>query len=119
MALGAYPDVSLADARARRDEARKLLAQGIDPSAQKKAARAASAERAPNSFEVIAREWMEKNITSWAETPPRHIKERLENNLLPWIGERPIAELRPANCSACKADSRSNPPNHLAVVEYP
>ncbi len=76
LALGKYPDISLADARIKRDEARQLLARGVDP----------GAERAANNFEVIAREWLEKNVGKWAETTHRHIKERLENNLsLDWL----------------------------------
>ena len=92
-AIGAYPDVTLADARAKRDEARNLLAQGVDPSAHKKASKAACAERAANCFETVAREWLEKNKGQWAETTYTHIKERLENNLFPWLGERPVAEI--------------------------
>jgi len=57
LSLGVYPDVSLKDARDRRDEARKLLAGGIDPSENRKAAKSARADRASNSFEVVAREW--------------------------------------------------------------
>ncbi|MDN5869719.1 MAG: Arm DNA-binding domain-containing protein [Nitrococcus sp.] len=55
LALGVYPDVSLKDARERRDEARKLLANGVDPAAQRKAQKAARTESASNSFEVVAR----------------------------------------------------------------
>jgi integrase len=93
LSFGAYPDVSLADARERRDEAPKQIAQGIDPSILKKAAKAATAERSANSFETIAREWLEKNKNAWAETTHRHIKERLENNLFPWIGKHPIFDI--------------------------
>jgi len=57
LSLGVYPDVSLKDARDRRDEARKLLAGGVDPSENRKAAKSARADRASNSFEVVAREW--------------------------------------------------------------
>ncbi len=60
LSLGVYPDVRLKDARERRDEARKLLAQGTDPSDNRKAVRTARADRAANSFEVITREWFAK-----------------------------------------------------------
>ena len=60
LSLGVYPDISLKDARARRDEARKLLANGIDPSENRKVQKAAKMERAADSFEVIAREWFAK-----------------------------------------------------------
>ena len=57
LSLGIYPDVGLKDARARRDEARKQVAAGIDPGENRKAIKSARADRAANSFEVIAREW--------------------------------------------------------------
>ena len=58
LSLGTYPDVGLADARARRDGARKQIAAGIDPGEHRKAEKSAGKERAANSFEVIAREWL-------------------------------------------------------------
>ncbi|HEX4650490.1 MAG TPA: Arm DNA-binding domain-containing protein, partial [Granulicella sp.] len=57
LSLGVYPDVNLKKARERREDARKLLADGIDPSANRKATKAATADRAFNSFEVVTREW--------------------------------------------------------------
>jgi hypothetical protein len=60
LSLGVYPDVSLADAREKRDQARKLIAAGTDPSETRKATKAAKLERAANSFEVIARMWLTK-----------------------------------------------------------
>lgn len=93
LALGAYPEVGLKDARERREEARKLLAGGIDPGAQRKAQKAASEARAANSFEVIGREWLEK----WRSTvePAQYAKAlaRAEKNIYPWLGGRPIEEI--------------------------
>ncbi len=60
LSLGVYPEVSLRLARARRDDARKLLAEGIDPSENRKAQKSARADRAANSLEVVAREWHTK-----------------------------------------------------------
>jgi hypothetical protein len=57
LSLGVYPDVSLKQARERRDDARKLVADGVDPSENRKATKATRADRAGNSFEVVAREW--------------------------------------------------------------
>jgi integrase len=91
LAFGVYPETGLKDARDKRDEARKSLAQGIDPSAERKAAK--DAQAGADSFEAIAREWLAKNERRWAETTHRHIKDRLEINLFPWIGARPIAEI--------------------------
>lgn len=93
LALGAYPDVGLKEARACRDEARKLLAQGIDPGARRKAQKAAKAEQAANSFEAICREWLEKRRST--VEPAQHVKTlaRMENDVFPWLGARPIAEI--------------------------
>src|SRR5208282_5541778 len=67
LSLGVYPDVGLKAARARRDEARKLLADGIDPGENRKATKAARADRTANSFEVVAREWFAKYEPTWAK----------------------------------------------------
>ena len=65
--LGVYPHVTLKQARERRDEAKKLLANGIDPSVQRKASNAAVTERAANSFEAIAREWFASFSRKWVK----------------------------------------------------
>jgi integrase len=93
LSLGVYPDVSLKDARERRDEARKLLAGGIDPSEHRKAAKSVRADRAANSFEVVTREWFAKYSTNWAEIHSVRIIRRLERDVFPWIGGRPVAEV--------------------------
>ena len=93
MSLGVYPDVSLKDARERRDAARKLLADGTDPSENRKAQKSARADRAANSFEVVAREWFAKYSASWAKDHGNRILRRLERDIFPWIGGRPVAEI--------------------------
>ncbi|OFZ88023.1 MAG: integrase [Betaproteobacteria bacterium RIFCSPLOWO2_12_FULL_62_58] len=93
LSLGVYPDVGLKDARERRDEARKLLADGIDPSENRKAAKSVRADRAANSFEVVTREWFAKYSTNWAEIHSDRIIRRFERDIFPWIGGRPIAEV--------------------------
>src|SRR5438046_985990 len=65
LSLGVHPDVSLADARDRRDAARRLLSNGTDPSEQRKADKREAAGRAANSFEAVAREWYEKQAKIW------------------------------------------------------
>lgn len=93
LSLGVYPDVSLKDARDRRDAARKLLANGVDPSENRKATKASQADQAANSFEVVAREWYAKQSPAWAETHSEKTLRLLERDIFPWIGGRPIAEI--------------------------
>jgi len=91
LSLGTYPDTGLADARQRRDSARKLLAAGVDPGEHRKAEKAAGAERAANSFEVVAREWLGKR--DWVASYSVKVTAWMENDVFPWIGGRPVAEL--------------------------
>ncbi|MBN3840995.1 integrase arm-type DNA-binding domain-containing protein [Burkholderia sp. Ac-20349] len=93
ISLGVYPDIGLKDARERRDAARKLLANGVDPGEAKKAKKAASQERAANSFEVIAREWFAKYASGWATSHADKIIQRLERDVFPWLGGHPIADI--------------------------
>lgn len=93
LSMGVYPDVPLAKARERRDEARKLLAYGIDPSEHRKATKTARADRAANSFEVVAREWYGKLAPTWNAAHGDRIIRRLERDVFPWIGGRPVAEV--------------------------
>lgn len=91
LAIGTYPDVGLKLARQRRDEARELIAQGIDPSAAKQAAKASRADA--EGFETVAREWFETQRGEWVDSHADKIIRRLERDVFPWIGKRPIAEL--------------------------
>lgn len=95
LSLGVYPDVGLADARTRRDEARKLLASDMDPGEHRKMAKATRAERAANSYEVVAREWFAKQAPSWVKGHADKILKRQEADLFPWLGGRPAAEITP------------------------
>jgi integrase len=101
LSLGTYPDTGLADARDRRDVARKLLAAGADPSEQRKAEKAAGEERGANSFEVVAREWIAKQSGTWVPAHTSRILLRLENDVFPWLGKRPTAEISPREILAC------------------
>jgi len=95
LSFGSYPEISLLDARKRRDDARKLLANGIDPGEVKKAMKASRIESSENSFEVVAREWHNKFKSQWSESHAKTTISRLEKNIFPWIGSRPINELEP------------------------
>jgi integrase len=96
LSLGVYPDVGLRQARERRDEARRLVAAGVDPSAERQAAKAnliAAEQHARDSFELVALEWFQKFTPNWVPTHAHTIIRRLEANLFPWIGSRQIAEI--------------------------
>lgn len=93
LSMGVYPDVGLKEARGRRDEARKLLADGIDPGEHRKVLRAAKIESAANSFEAVAREWFAKHSPNWATTHSDKIIQRLDKDVFPWLGGKPIAEI--------------------------
>jgi len=90
--LGVYPDVSLKAARAKRDDARQKLAHGVDPGEARKAEKVAQA--GGESFEAIAREWHAKFSPGWAASHGDRILRRLENDIFPWLGKRPIAEIK-------------------------
>jgi len=93
LALGTYPDVSLADARERHIAARKLLASGVDPGEHRKATKAARAESLANSFEVIGREWLALKAKEWVDDHYDKQVARLENHAFPYIGKTAISEL--------------------------
>lgn len=101
LAHGTYPEVSLAEARERRDDARKLLAAGTDPGEHKKAEKQAGEDRAANNFEAVAREWFGKFAPNWAASHAGKIMGRLENDLFPWIGSRPVAEIKAPELLRC------------------
>ncbi|MDE9702785.1 tyrosine-type recombinase/integrase [Citrobacter portucalensis] len=91
LALGVYPEITLADARARRDEARKLLANGVDPGDKKKNDKIELEEA--RTFEQLAVEWHATN-KKWSEEHSRRVLKSLEDNLFPAIGKRNISELK-------------------------
>lgn len=90
LSLGTFPDVSLKRAREKRDEARKLLADGIDPGANRRANSNTGAE----TFEAIAREWLEQTKAKRVDSTNATIRARIAADLLPWLGNRPIADIK-------------------------
>jgi len=100
LALGVYPDTSLKQAREKREDARKQLADSIDPNENKKAVKQSKAESAANSFEVIAREWGAKKVETWEEKNNRS-KRMLERNIFPWLGSKPITDILPKDILDC------------------
>ena len=87
------PPISLAKARKRRDAARKLVADGIDPSAQRKFEKREAALRDANSFEAVALEWHGKQAKGWTACHADDVLRRLQANLFPDLGAGPIAEI--------------------------
>ena len=92
MSLGSYPDLSLAKAIEKRDDLRKMIVAGIDPSQAKKAQKAS--DSGADSFETIAREWFEKFSPIWSPSHGERIIRRLERDIFPWIGKRPVNEIK-------------------------
>ena len=92
LSLGVYPDVPLVEARARRDDARKTLAAGIDPSAQRKLHKLTAHLAAANTFEDVAREWM-AGRGALSHVTRNKLQWLLETFAFPWIGTRPIADI--------------------------
>lgn len=95
LSFGTYPDVSLADARTRREEARKILAAGNDPGEVKKAERIAKKRSAENTFEAIANEWFTSKVDGWSKSYAEYVDRIFKNNVFPLIGSRPINEVDP------------------------
>lgn len=107
LSLGTYPEVSLGEARQRAEEARRLVRQGTDPSAVRKQGRQAqrhqqaieklraAGQPLPESFEAVAREWYAKRQATWAPSHGEKVIRRLERDVFPWIGDKPVASIKP------------------------
>jgi integrase len=95
LALGVYPDVSLAEARDRREQARRQITNGVDPGILKQTSKRAAHIAQENSFEAVAREWYAKHSQRWAPSHGNKIIRRLERDVFPWLGSRPISEITP------------------------
>jgi hypothetical protein len=93
LAMGAYPDVSLKAAREKLHEHRKVLAHGVDPSAERKAAKRQARIEAADSFEATAREFIDKQRGRWSKGHPDYVLGRLERDVFPELGKRPIAQI--------------------------
>jgi integrase len=93
LSFGPYPEVSLELARERRLQARRLLIDGIDPMEHKRQARRAAMMASASTFEAVAHEWFSRFSSGWAKDHSSKILLRLENDLYPWLGRRPIASI--------------------------
>ena len=104
LSFGAYPEITLAKARERREESRRMVAEGVDPSVAKKAAKAekqADDLRAALTFETVAREWLGKQTGVWAHSHLYDNTCKLEKNVFPEIGHKPISEVGIAETRDC------------------
>ena len=97
ISLGVYPETSLREARERRDDAKKLHKSGVDPSVRRQIEQRVTAE----TFEAIAREWFAKFSVNWAPSHSEKVIRRIELDLFPWIGARPIQEITAPELLTC------------------
>jgi integrase len=95
LALGVYPDVTLADARAKRDEAKRGITGGIDPSEAKREEKIARELNVRNTFQEIACEWHSSKLYKWSEGYASDIMEAFNKDVFPYIGKKPISEIKP------------------------
>lgn len=93
LALGPYPEVTLAEARRRRDELREMLGRGIDPASVRRAEKARALELGESTFEAVAREWIARHLMKRAAGHRDKVIRRLERDVFPYLGRRPVAEI--------------------------
>jgi integrase len=94
LTFGPYPEITLQDAREKRLEARRLMLQRVDPAKHRDDAKRLTADRLSNTFEKIAREWYANKVPTWSERTAKNMIVRLEADIFPSIGSRPITELK-------------------------
>ncbi len=99
-AIGAFPELTLNDARAARDEARKLVQRGIHPAHQRRADRLKAKLEGSMSFEAVAREWLETKRANWVPRTYRQRRQLLEQDVLPGIGALPMGQVSVAHCQS-------------------
>ncbi|AVQ88133.1 integrase [Plesiomonas shigelloides] len=95
LAIGVYPDISLAQARSRREEAKKLLLEGKDPGQERKLEKLSRQLEVENSFEAIAREWYTRRFDRWSVSYREEMMRTFEKDVFPYIGHRPIKDIKP------------------------
>ncbi len=97
LSLGRYPVVSLKDARDKRDDAKRILDAGKDPGAEKKRAKVEAMTAQENTFQIIAEDWAERHFVNKALAHKVRVVSRLEKNIFPYLGSKPVAEITPAD----------------------
>lgn len=114
LSIGEYPYVSIAEARSKRDEAKKQLVNGIDPSAAKIAAKTAMQGTALNSFEIIAREWHKTTMSNKSDRYAKNTLDRLEKDIFPWLGKTAITAIEAPDILAVLRRIEQRGANELA-----
>lgn len=97
ISLGTYPTIGLKEARERREETKKILANGIDPSAQRQAIKVSTTSIDKDSFEVVTREWFDKHVVNLAPSYSKKVRSLFERQIFPVLGAKPIAEVEPTD----------------------
>jgi len=95
LSFGIYPDISLAEARTKRDEARKVLANDKDPGEVKKAELLAKKLSVTNTFEALALEWYNAKVAGWSKNYADYVKRAFKNNVFPYVGSQPVNVIKP------------------------
>ena len=101
ISLGVYPEVSLQEARKRRETTRSLIANGIDPSEHRQNQKLEDERQTANGFEQIAREWYEQQKPSWTADHAITVIRRLEVNVFPWLGAKTITDISAPELLTC------------------
>ncbi len=120
LAIGVYPDISLKKAREAHQQARLLLSKGIDPTYKRKIEKLTHNQQLEDTFKLIALEWMDKQKGKWSKSHYQSVSSRLKNNIYPWLGDRPIAEITPLELLATlrRMESRGIHHTTLKVKQY-
>ena len=115
LSMGVYPAISLKDARDRRDEAKKQLANGIDPAMVRKSQKHQQSQ--PNTFEAVAREWHDKFKPGWSDTHASRLLRLLERDIFPWLGSMPVSDVSSPLLlqTICRIETRSLDTAHRAM----
>ncbi|UNK48848.1 tyrosine-type recombinase/integrase [Lysobacter sp. S4-A87] len=116
VALGDYSEMSLQAAREARDAARRLVKQGINPAQHRKAARIIASDQAANTFEAVAREWIEQHRKDWTPYYFKQVSTVLEQDVFSKIGGLPIREVKSAHLLAILKEVRDRPAPTIAIL---
>lgn len=114
-AIGAYPEVSLADARDERDAARKLVKLGMHPSHHRRTKQLEAAYQNANTFEAVAREWLADNKGAWTRATHRQRQRLLELDVFPHIGPLPMKQIEPSHAHAILKRLQARAPQ-MAII---